>query len=229
MDQPGFYGKVPAHGDFIDRQLPVGFIREWDSWLQQCVANSRERLGDSWLDLYLTSPIWRFTISEGALNEHAWAGILLPSVDSVGRYFPLTIAQQLPTQTALARFHSQNESWFQNLERIALGALQEGLDAEQISAELKTDSLMHSIRPNGLERSHAVQADHLESAFASQLENLVQQQYQSYSFWLCAYQEPSQQNCLMAEGLPTPDQFTALLDGQYPQWSWGNENSLSQR
>ena len=51
--QPGVYGKLPSHGDFIHRNLPAGFIASWDEWLQLFVGGSKEYMGDAWLDIYL--------------------------------------------------------------------------------------------------------------------------------------------------------------------------------
>ena len=42
---PGWYGKIPATGDFITRRLPVAFIEAWDRWLQEVMGGSRDRLG----------------------------------------------------------------------------------------------------------------------------------------------------------------------------------------
>ena len=89
---PGFYGKLPELGDFVNRRLPQNFIDPWDSWLQQAIATSRDQLGGNWLNNYLTSPIWRFAVSSGVVGESPWCGLLMPSVDRVGRYFPLTLA-----------------------------------------------------------------------------------------------------------------------------------------
>ncbi len=46
----GFFGKLPSHGDFVRRRVADDFVAGWDSWLQQCLAQSRETLGDAWLD-----------------------------------------------------------------------------------------------------------------------------------------------------------------------------------
>ena len=91
----GFYGKLPMVGDFVSRRLPNDFISSWDSWLQSAIAASREELGDDWLKNYLTSPIWRFLLSPGLCGNQAVAGIMMPSVDRVGRYYPLTVAVQI--------------------------------------------------------------------------------------------------------------------------------------
>lgn len=119
----GWYGKIPCLGDFASRRLPAEFIGVWDAWLQRSVAASRQDLGDAWLDMFLTSPIWRFLLAPGTCGEHAWAGVLVPSVDKVGRYFPLTIALQVEPGVAdmIAIFAAQ--AWYAALENIGLAAL----------------------------------------------------------------------------------------------------------
>ena len=86
----GFFGKLPSHGDFVYRELPNNFISVWDEWLQNFIGSTKEQIGEAWLDTYFTSPIWRFAFSAGVIDQNAWAGIMLPSVDRVGRYFPFT-------------------------------------------------------------------------------------------------------------------------------------------
>src|SRR5215467_11283482 len=95
----GFFGKLPSHGDFIERRVGAPFRDVWDEWLQRCIATSRQTLGSEWLDCYLTSPMWRFFLSDGIAGATSYAGILLPSVDRVGRYFPLTVVVELPAAT----------------------------------------------------------------------------------------------------------------------------------
>ena len=52
------------------------------------MAASRAALGDRWLDVYLTSPAWRFASAAGACGPAPVIGLMVPSVDRVGRYFP---------------------------------------------------------------------------------------------------------------------------------------------
>ena len=96
----GWYGKIPALGDFASRRLSTEFISTWDSWLQHSMAASRATLGERWLDIYLTSPIWRFALMPETVDASAWAGLLMPSVDKVGRHFPLTFALELALDRA---------------------------------------------------------------------------------------------------------------------------------
>ena len=42
----GFYGKLPARGDFVRAGLPRDFTDPWDDWLQSVIAGSRALVGD---------------------------------------------------------------------------------------------------------------------------------------------------------------------------------------
>ena len=112
----GFFGKIPSHGDFVTRNLPRDFLDGWDAWLQRAIAQSKSELGDAWLDTYLTSPIWRFVLVPGVCGEKGWAGILMTSVDKVGRYFPLTIASSLHEDAHPFQIVEEADDWFNNLK-----------------------------------------------------------------------------------------------------------------
>lgn len=88
----GFFGKIPARGDFVRAGLPRAFIEPWDRWMQRMVAASRSTLGEAWLPAWLQAAVWRFTLSPGICGPGAVIGLWMPSVDCVGRYFPLTLA-----------------------------------------------------------------------------------------------------------------------------------------
>jgi type VI secretion system ImpM family protein len=120
----GWYGKIPGTGDFISRRVPAAFIDVWDAWLQRVIEGSKERLGALWRDTFLSMPPWRFVLSAGLVTNNAWAGVLLPSVDAVGRYFPLTVACALPSQSVdLPATLLGAAAWFDAVEEIALGAI----------------------------------------------------------------------------------------------------------
>jgi type VI secretion system protein ImpM len=92
----GFHGKVPARGDFVQAGLPRAFTDPWDRWIQRMVAASRTVLGEAWLPAWLEAAIWRFALSPGICGPDAVIGLWMPSVDRVGRYFPLTLAAVAP-------------------------------------------------------------------------------------------------------------------------------------
>ncbi|KIQ05369.1 MULTISPECIES: type VI secretion system-associated protein TagF [Pseudomonas] len=130
MSNPGFYGKLAVRGDFIHRGLAPGFIEAWDNWLTAGLTASRQTLGEAWLDAYLVSPLWRFAIAPGLLGQEAVCGVMMPSVDRVGRYFPLTIALPLPAQTDIGHLLSDSDDWFERAEALLLSTLEADADAD---------------------------------------------------------------------------------------------------
>ena len=138
---PGWYGKVPSLGDFASRRLPAEFVQPWDAWLQAVVQYTRAELGEGWLDRYLTTPVWRFALLPGLVGATGWAGVLMPSVDRVGRYFPLTVAAPLPTGAAMAHAVLGAADWFAALEETALGALDPLRDVEELDRALAAHTL----------------------------------------------------------------------------------------
>ena len=133
----GWYGKIPSLGDFISRRLPASFIDTWDAWLQKAMATSREQLGEHWLDLYLTSPMWRFILMpDTCSNTKIWTGILMPSIDKVGRHFPLTIAAEIePYPQALLSLISA-QHWYTALEQVALASLDLNISPDDLDQSL---------------------------------------------------------------------------------------------
>jgi type VI secretion system protein ImpM len=133
---PGWYGKLPGAGDFVSRRLPEEFVRPWDAWLQEVVATTRASLGTGWTDRYLTMPIWRFVLVSGLVAQTGWAGVLMPSVDRVGRQFPLTIAVALPSEAALVQAVFESAEWYGDLEDAALGVLDPSRGPDELERAL---------------------------------------------------------------------------------------------
>lgn len=136
MPTAAWFGKIPALGDFASRRLPQEFIVIWDLWLQHGMAASRASLGDRWLESYLTSPIWYFDLFPGVIGSQAWTGLLMPSVDKVGRHFPLTIAVPFdPGQISIVALF-ERQDWYARLGEIALATLSVDFPAERLEADL---------------------------------------------------------------------------------------------
>jgi type VI secretion system protein ImpM len=130
MNVAGLFGKLPARGDFVRLGLPGSFVAPWDSWLQLVLAGSRERLGAAWLPAWLEAPVWRFALAPGLCGADGMLGLLLPSVDRVGRYFPLTIA------VAPAPGGLEAEAWLDAAEAAGRTALEQDAAPEQVAARL---------------------------------------------------------------------------------------------
>lgn len=225
----GLFGKLPAHGDFIHRNLPTKLINEWDSWLQTFIGSTQERLGNAWLEIYLTSPIWRFCLSAGTLDGNAWAGIWLPSVDRVGRYFPFSILRRLPERVSLSAFITQQSGWFESVEALALKALDGQLPVDRLLDELNQLKLTagDGYRHQGPSRPDAgvvVDLDFDDPAVAPALPHLldafVASAFTSYSFWSTNGSERVEPCIFVTPAMPPVAGGAAMLDGLWEDWEW---------
>jgi type VI secretion system protein ImpM len=88
----GFYGKIPARGDFVRAGLPGAFISAWDDWMGRMIGASRAALGEDWARVWRAAAVQRFALTAGVCGPDAAIGMWLPSEDRVGRHFPLTVA-----------------------------------------------------------------------------------------------------------------------------------------
>lgn len=143
----GAFGKIPALGDFFHFGLGRSFIEPWDAWLQSTLANSRDAYAESWEENYMTAPIWRFTLSAGLAGPAAMLGVLMVSVDRVGRKFPLTFVAPLRISGNVEIIHKSAESLFTELENTALHALEDDMTQDALATSLS--NLQPFIPPTG--------------------------------------------------------------------------------
>jgi type VI secretion system ImpM family protein len=141
VSEIGCFGKVPAHGDFVWQGLPARFVTPWDHWLQEQLLALKEDYPDDWLEVYLRGHMWRFLLRDDALGPETWAGLILPSVDVVGRYFPFTIAAALPRHAPLAASVRALAPWLAHAENVALEALTDTLAVEDVLEKLRENAL----------------------------------------------------------------------------------------
>lgn len=130
---PGWYGKLPSLGDFASRRLPPLFVEPWDRWLSAGLAAWRDS-DAGWVEAFLAAPTWRFALGARLPfpQSPGYAGVLMPSVDRVGRYFPLTVARPRGSMEQQAP-----ASWLQALEGLAVAALHDDWSAERFDAALE--------------------------------------------------------------------------------------------
>jgi type VI secretion system protein ImpM len=121
---PGLFGKLASHGDFVQRRLPPDFVAAWDTWLQQGIHAGRARHGAAWPERYLQGPLWRFVLAPAVCGQAAMVGVLLPSVDRVGRHFPLTLAAPHDhAASCLLDLATTGMDWFDRLADLAVCAM----------------------------------------------------------------------------------------------------------
>ena len=236
----GFYGKLPSHGDFLRRRVSDAFVGVWDAWLQECIAASRALLGDRWLDVYLTSPAWRFACAGGTFGPAPVIGVMVPSVDRVGRYFHLTFAAELPIGSSVVAAATKFEPFFEGAEQIAVetlaaeridfdafddyvSRLAELLDAAALQARAIADAdaemLLAGQGPASWHISLGSPA-RLGPVFEQLLAERLASLYRPLGLWWTEGSSIVEPSFLLSKGLPNPDGFAALLDGAWVEHQW---------
>jgi type VI secretion system protein ImpM len=137
---PAWYGKLPSLGDFASRRLDPDAVAFWDDWLCAALLGLREAQPDDWLSTYLGAPRWQFVLLPGALppgvDPGGAAGILMPSVDRVGRYFPLLVLQSLPGLGTSQAVASDVWRWLDDLDALAASALDQDWTVDELEQRL---------------------------------------------------------------------------------------------
>lgn len=208
----GFYGKLATRGDFLHRGLPSSFIDPWDSWLAGGISSSQQELGAAWLDAYLVSPLWRFAVAPGLVGPSAVTGVMMPSVDRVGRYFPLTIACLLEADADLGSLLGGPDSWYEQAEALLLSTLEESSDFdafESAVASLSAPPYGRCMpRTPGFRQMHFAVASPIE-----RLAVLAQLTCEGASLWWGHGSEHVAAGLLCCAGMPAMQAFTGLLLG----------------
>jgi len=221
----GLYGKLPSHGDFIRRRLPADWISAWDPWLQTALSASREKLSERWLEYYLHSPFWRFAIDAGVCGEHPWTGVIMPSVDRVGRYFPLTTAALIPAGVNLFSLIEGAGTWYEEVEKAMVQVLDEqGATLDQLDNGLRrirppealqqppgngprvgtTDSIEVSVQLSS-------ETAEIRSTYPVLLQTLATEHLGAFSVWWTTGAEHVKRCIRVTSGLPDPELFWRFL------------------
>lgn len=226
QDRPhlGFFGKVPARGDFVSRNLDVKIRTTLEEWLDRSLSASRKNLGREWLDLYLTAPLWRFIMARGICGEDPVAGVLMPSVDKAGRYYPLVLVAPLPGCQAPSRLFRSANHWFQDLEKLALMTLEDGADFDAFDATVSEQGIPdydREARPLATSTSMAITPGAgIDQAYKVILDKLFSGEHADFSLWWTSGSDRVEACLLFSPGIPEPVKFCALLDGRWNRWNW---------
>ncbi|MEM1141398.1 MAG: type VI secretion system-associated protein TagF [Pseudomonadota bacterium] len=190
VNEIGCFGKIPAHGDFVWQGLPADFVTPWDNWLQSQLLNLREARQDDWLDIYLQSNIWRFVLRDSRLGSGTWAGVITPSVDMVGRYFPFTIASNVAHHSSVVTSISKLDQWFTSTETLLLDSMQTSSPIDDLMEQVRTVSIPLLAERNieGTDSSSIDQLWHARNVdsepwAAVMLESLVYRQFEEPCVW----------------------------------------------
>jgi type VI secretion system protein ImpM len=129
----GLFGKLPANGDFVRAELPEDFVAPWDGWCRAMMAASREALGEGWTEAWMEGPIWHFLLPPGCCGAQAVLGVWLPSMDKVGRHFPLVLGALASAASDLAA----GAAWLEAAEAAGLAGIAEDVPHAELASRLR--------------------------------------------------------------------------------------------
>lgn len=221
----GAYGKMPSLGDFFRLGAPPLFVEPWDSWLQEGIVALRGILGDRWQACYLSAPVWRFSLGAGVAGPDVTIGVLMPSVDRVGRQFPLTLLAPVSETRSALRTHLAAGPQFELLEEIALDTLDDTMTREILAERLQSvppvavgsEAKINVARSDGF---LALSATHASSAasvcITEMVSELALEGFDRPCIWTAVLEGGIR--LVISEGLPRSRQMVALFDMDAPQW-----------
>jgi len=90
----GLQGKIPAQGDFVRLNASSPLALAFDTWLQESIELRRRTQGEG------PAPAFRFFFRPSG-QRTALVGASVPSIDKVGRRYPLTVFALLTDLSAL--------------------------------------------------------------------------------------------------------------------------------
>ncbi|WP_037385198.1 type VI secretion system-associated protein TagF [Serratia sp. DD3] len=132
----GWYGKIPAEGDFLQRRLPNTVINRWANWFRSGLLNLQQELPNDGKHPFGHAPVWNFVIPATLGNQYVQMGCLLPASDRVGRYYPVCAIRLW----SLNDWHKQQlngaADWYKQLGHTLLNGVRNGFSAEQIDHSL---------------------------------------------------------------------------------------------
>lgn len=221
----GLFGKLPAKRDFIALNAPSGFLAVYEKWLQGGLTASRLELGQRWQEAYLNAPIWRFWLG-AAHGGQAVAGAFMPSVDGIGRYFPLTIFAAAGPGAAIPPPElDPQDRWFEAVEDFLLEALDPGASYEAVAQRLAAlplpDDQLLAAPPQDMVRlsDSSIVTAAISSGFPERLAALrVEDHARAYAHasYLWTVGGPNfEPLALIGQALPDPYLFSGLLTGRF--------------
>ena len=218
------YGKLPTKRDFIAIGVTRDFLDQWEPWLQSSVSASQATLKDQWQNAFLRAPIWRFWLGAD-LCGITTIGAFMPSLDRVGRYFPLTLLATADQGATVAPPEiDAQEDWFKAAEDFLISTLDQEKTFEAAVEGLNGLAMPRQTGlapPTGVftDRNATTCLKNDERHFAEVFESLCHAApdtiYGGTSFWWTAGGEDFAPIAFCTKRMPDPFLFASMLTGQF--------------
>ena len=223
MQRVGFgaFGKMPSVGDFFRLRVAPDFVQPWDDWLQRSMLTASQSLGQAWDSYYMSAPIWRFCLSPGLAGPQKMLGVLMPSVDRVGRRFPLTLVAPVSNEGPTLLAHFRSDSTYEKLDEIVLAALEDDMTRERLDAALQSVPAP-VYRPSAPVRSLGgtlalTRGEGCDALLPDLTAGMVSQTYRTPSIW--STEIGGVPRMMICQGLPDGANMSALFNLKAALWT----------
>ena len=207
---------MPALGDFFRLDLPRSFVEPWDAMLQNALVSARQSLGERWTSAYMSAPIWRFSLGPNQAGPNAISGVVMSSVDRVGRQFPLTLAVAHDGNAVIVD-HFANVALFEALEQLALDALDDGMTKDKLEARLSDLSFSPATSRSLSALGRGLTYETPNVPAAAMAAGFAEDRVRHPSVWSAVLGETNR--IMLCEGLPGAREVVGLFDMTAEIWS----------
>lgn len=192
----GWYGKLPAAGDFVRRRLSSDVVNWWHRWLELGLPILKANYSRQ--TMFFHAPIWNFALPASHGSNMVQLGCIAPSRDRVGRLYPLLVSLYLPPDYYEQQLIAGSSRFYQQTGQSLLQAVSLGCSAERFDRSLGDITLTMTAM---LKRNAAVETvqnggDILSILNAGHLKTPTEQLEERGSSWpnLASYFDPNGSN-----------------------------------
>ena len=130
-----WFGKLPGLGDFVGRRMPHAFGSDWDHWLRSGLEQLRNEAPLDWEQRFVQSQLW-FFVAPALATGKPTCGVVAPSIDRVGRYYPITILAMADEEDGVFASDSDLALFFAAARAAVIDARRLPLSAEGMDGRL---------------------------------------------------------------------------------------------
>lgn len=214
----GWYGKMPAAGDFVHRRLRSDVVNWWHRWLEHALPSLK--MNSSSQGVFFHAPIWNFALPASHGANMVQLGCIAPSRDRVGRLYPLLVSLYVPVHFYEPQLLEGSSRFYQQAGRSLLQAVSLGCSVEQFDKSLSDISLAMTtmLKRKTVEETAQSSGDILSILNAGHEEPPVEKIEELNSAWpdLAQYFNPSGSNSYWWTNQATGAASRAQVHGGQP-------------
>ncbi len=211
------FGKLPMAGDYLRVGSDHQLLDCLDAWLTRAWFAFASGT-DDWEEAFRVAPLWRFSAPVLG-SDSLCVGVLSPSLDSVGRLFPVVVCRRVHCDSVLDAL-ANSADWLDCVENSILHWLSLGgtdFEVRDLLSGLGDVSLEDPstgpVLQFGLAGLQKVAVLHSDSGWVSGIPSRPGTLGSNWSVWQASDQDGRSERLLWVGGLPGPSALNHLLAG----------------